>query len=82
MPFIMLTVLIDMVSIGLIIPVLPLLVGSFAASPADQTFWFGVTTFTFTDDVLTSVGYAEPAASALLGPVPPDEERRPEREPT
>ena len=47
MPFIMLTVLIDMVSIGLIIPVLPVLVGTFTGSTADQTFWFGVTTFTF-----------------------------------
>ncbi len=47
MPFIMITVLIDMVSIGLIIPVLPLIVGSFTSSPAEQTFWFGVTTFTF-----------------------------------
>jgi broad specificity phosphatase PhoE len=41
-----------------------------------------VTTLTFTDDTLTGVAYAEPAASALLGPVPPDEERRPEREAT
>ncbi len=47
MPFIMFTVLIDMVSIGLIIPVLPLLVGSFTGSTADQAFWFGVTTFSF-----------------------------------
>ena len=47
MPFIMLTVLIDMVSIGLIIPVLPLLVGSFTGSQADQVFWYGVTTFAF-----------------------------------
>ena len=36
MPFIMVTVLIDMMSIGLIIPVLPALVGSFTASQADQ----------------------------------------------
>ena len=42
MPFIMLTVLIDMVSIGLIIPVLPLLVGTFTGSQADQAFWYGV----------------------------------------
>ena len=35
MPFIMLTVLIDMVSIGLIIPVLPRLVGSFERSAGD-----------------------------------------------
>ena len=36
MPFIMATVLIDMVSIGLIIPVLPKLIGSFVQSPAAQ----------------------------------------------
>jgi DHA1 family tetracycline resistance protein-like MFS transporter len=36
MGFIMLTVLIDMVSIGLIIPVLPQLVESFATTPGDQ----------------------------------------------
>jgi DHA1 family tetracycline resistance protein-like MFS transporter len=47
MPFIMLTVLIDMVSIGLIIPVLPLLVGSFTSSPAEQAFWYGAVTIVF-----------------------------------
>ena len=41
MPFIMITVLIDMVSIGLIMPVLPPLVGSFTGSPAEQAFWYG-----------------------------------------
>ncbi len=47
MPFIMLTVLIDMVAIGLIIPVLPALVGMFAGSKADQAFWYGMVTFAF-----------------------------------
>ena len=47
MPFIMATVLIDMISIGLIIPVLPLLVASFTGSQADQVFWYGVVTFSF-----------------------------------
>ena len=47
MPFIMLTVLIDMISIGLIIPVLPSLVGSFTGSQADQAFWFGTVVFAF-----------------------------------
>ncbi|MGH2816418.1 MAG: histidine phosphatase family protein [Actinomycetota bacterium] len=41
-----------------------------------------VTTLTFTDDTLTGVTYAEPAASALLGPTPPEEHRRPEPETT
>ncbi len=47
MPFIMVAVLIDMVSIGLIVPVLPLLVGTFTASPADQALWFGAAAFAF-----------------------------------
>ena len=47
MPFIMLTALIDMISIGLIIPVLPALVGSFTGSQTDQAFWYGVVTFAF-----------------------------------
>ena len=47
MPFIMLTVLIDMVAIGLMIPVLPALVGSFTASPAEQVAWYGAVTFAF-----------------------------------
>ena len=47
MPFIMLTALIDMIAIGLMIPVLPALVGSFTGSQGDQAFWYGVVTFTF-----------------------------------
>src|SRR5258706_5169814 len=47
MPFIMLTVLIDMIAIGIMIPVLPALVGSFTHSQVDQAFWYGVVTFTF-----------------------------------
>lgn len=47
MPFILITVLIDMVSVGLIVPVLPPLVGSFAGSQAEQAFWYGVVAFAF-----------------------------------
>jgi DHA1 family tetracycline resistance protein-like MFS transporter len=47
MPFIMLTALIDMIAIGLIIPVLPGLVGELTHSQTDQAFWFGVTAFAF-----------------------------------
>ena len=47
MRFILFTVLIDMVAIGLIIPVLPALVGSFTHSQSDQAFWYGVVTFSF-----------------------------------
>lgn len=59
MPFIMLTVLIDLLSIGLIIPVLPALVGSFTGSQSGQAFWYGVVTFTF--------GFANFFASPVLG---------------
>ena len=47
MPFIMLTVLIDMMAIGLIIPVLPALVGLFSGTQADQALWYGAVTFAF-----------------------------------
>ena len=47
MRFIMITVLIDMMSIGLIVPVLPALIGGFTGSPADQAFWYGVVAFAF-----------------------------------
>ena len=47
MRFIMLVVLIDMLAVGLIVPVLPALVGQFTADPADQTYWFGWVTFSY-----------------------------------
>ena len=47
MRFIMATTLIDMISIGIIIPVLPVLVGHFTATQAEQAFWFGAITFTY-----------------------------------
>jgi DHA1 family tetracycline resistance protein-like MFS transporter len=47
MPFIMIVVLIDMLSIGLIVPVLPALVGQFTADTTEQTHWYGVVTFSF-----------------------------------
>jgi DHA1 family tetracycline resistance protein-like MFS transporter len=69
MPFIMLTTLIDMVSIGLIIPVLPALVGGFTASQAEQAFWYGVVTFAF--------GLANFFASPILGAISDSYGRRP-----
>jgi MFS transporter, DHA1 family, tetracycline resistance protein len=42
MPFILITVLIDMLSIGLIVPVLPALVGRFTTGPDEQAHWVGV----------------------------------------
>ncbi len=47
MPFIMAVVLIDMVSIGLIIPVLPILVGTFTASQSEQAAWAAVVTIVY-----------------------------------
>lgn len=47
MRFILLTVLIDMLAVGLIVPVLPGLVGQFTDNPAEQTHWYGVVTFSF-----------------------------------
>ena len=69
MPFIMLTALIDMISIGLIIPVLPALVGSFTVAQADQAFWYGVVTFSF--------GLANFFASPILGALSDSHGRRP-----
>ncbi|CAN5843159.1 TCR/Tet family MFS transporter [soil metagenome] len=69
MPFIMLTVLIDMVSVGLIIPVLPALVGSFTSSAADQVFWYGVVAFAF--------GFANFIGSPILGALSDKYGRRP-----
>ena len=59
MPFIMITVLIDMLAIGLIIPVLPALVGAFSGSQADQAYWYGVVAFAF--------GMANFIAAPILG---------------
>ena len=47
MRFIMITVLIDMVSIGLIVPVLPLLIGNFTTNPTEQALWYGVVAFAY-----------------------------------
>jgi len=69
MRFIMLTVLIDMVSIGLIIPVLPALVGTFTSSQADQAFWYGAVTFAF--------GIANFFGSPILGALSDRFGRRP-----
>jgi MFS transporter, DHA1 family, tetracycline resistance protein len=69
MPFIMLTVLIDMISVGLIIPVLPALVGSFTTSPSEQVFWYGVVAFAF--------GFANFVSSPVLGALSDQHGRRP-----
>jgi MFS transporter, DHA1 family, tetracycline resistance protein len=69
MRFIMVAVLIDMISIGLMIPVLPHLVGQFTQSPADQAFWFGAVSFAF--------GIANFFGSPILGALSDRFGRRP-----
>ena len=69
MPFIMLAVLIDMAAIGVIVPVLPTLVASFADNPADQAFWYGV--------VAAAFGLANFVASPILGALSDRFGRRP-----
>ena len=69
MPFIMITVLIDMLSIGLIVPVLPGLVGRFTGSQADQALWYGVVTLSFS--------LANFVASPILGALSDAHGRRP-----
>jgi DHA1 family tetracycline resistance protein-like MFS transporter len=69
MRFIMLAVLIDMTAIGLIVPVLPGLVGTFTASPTEQTWWFGAVTLAF--------GVANFFGSPILGALSDRFGRRP-----
>ncbi len=69
MRFIMLAVLIDMISIGLMIPVLPHLVGQFTQSQTDQAFWFGAVSFAF--------GIANFFGSPILGALSDRFGRRP-----
>jgi DHA1 family tetracycline resistance protein-like MFS transporter len=69
MPFILITVLIDMVSVGLIIPVLPPLVGQFTSDAVDHAFWYGVVAFAF--------GIANFFGSPILGRLSDRYGRRP-----
>jgi DHA1 family tetracycline resistance protein-like MFS transporter len=69
MPFILITVLIDMIAIGLIVPVLPLIVGTFTASPTEQAYWFGVVAFSF--------GVANFFGAPVLGALSDQHGRRP-----
>jgi DHA1 family tetracycline resistance protein-like MFS transporter len=69
MPFIMAATLIDMITIGLIIPVLPALVGGFTGSQADQAYWYGAVTLAF--------GFANFLSSPVLGALSDAYGRRP-----
>jgi DHA1 family tetracycline resistance protein-like MFS transporter len=67
--FIMLAVLIDMIAVGVIMPVLPTLVGSFSESKADNAFWYGV--------VACSFGFANFLGAPVLGALSDRFGRRP-----
>ncbi|MDC8783810.1 TCR/Tet family MFS transporter [Paucibacter sp. hw1] len=69
MGFIMVAVLIDMISIGLIIPVLPPLVGTFTSNQADHAFWYGAVALAF--------GIANFFGSPILGALSDRFGRRP-----
>jgi MFS transporter, DHA1 family, tetracycline resistance protein len=69
MGFIMVAVLIDMISIGLIIPVLPPLVGLFANTPSEHTLAYLAVTFAF--------GIANFFGSPILGALSDRFGRRP-----
>jgi DHA1 family tetracycline resistance protein-like MFS transporter len=61
MPFILATVLVDMLAIGLIVPVLPALVGTFTGSQSDQAWWFGAVMLAFS----TANFFGSPLLGAL-----------------
>ncbi|WP_280156144.1 MFS transporter [Piscinibacter sp. XHJ-5] len=69
MRFIMLTVLIDMMAVGIIVPPLPALVGSFSSSKADQAFGYSAVVFAF--------GIANFFGSPILGALSDRFGRRP-----
>ena len=69
MRFILVTVLIDMMAIGLIIPVLPYLVGKFTSSPEELAYWSGGVSFAF--------GIANFFGSPILGALSDRHGRRP-----
>lgn len=69
MPFILITVFIDVMGIGLMIPVLPSLIGELAGSPDLQSYWYGALMVTF--------GIAQFLAMPVLGALSDRFGRRP-----
>lgn len=69
LPFILITVFVDMLGIGLMLPVLPALVGVLAGSPDLQSYWYGALMVTF--------GIAQFLAMPLLGALSDRYGRRP-----
>jgi MFS transporter, DHA1 family, tetracycline resistance protein len=57
--FVMVCVLLDVIGFGLIIPVLPALVGEFTANAQSQALWYGV--------LMAAYGFAQFFAAPLLG---------------
>jgi MFS transporter, DHA1 family, tetracycline resistance protein len=57
--FVMICVLLDVIGFGLIIPVLPALVGEFTTNPQSQALWYGV--------LMAAYGFAQFFAAPLLG---------------
>jgi DHA1 family tetracycline resistance protein-like MFS transporter len=47
LPFILITIVIDMMGVGVVLPVLPALVGAFTPNVEAQAHWYGALTFTF-----------------------------------
>ncbi len=69
MRFIMLVVLIDMLAVGIIVPVLPTLVGQFTTDPSEQARWYGI--------VAVSYALSQFVAAPLLGALSDRYGRRP-----
>lgn len=67
--FVLVAVVIDVIGIGLILPVLPKLVGEFTADREAQTYWYGVLALTF--------GLAQFVCAPLLGALSDRYGRRP-----
>jgi MFS family permease len=67
--FVLVTVLIDVMGIGLLLPVLPALVGEFTSGRDAQTYWYGALMVTF--------GLAQFVCSPLLGALSDRYGRRP-----
>jgi DHA1 family tetracycline resistance protein-like MFS transporter len=69
LPFILVSVFIDVVGIGIAIPVLPMLVGELTATREAQTYWYGV--------LIVTYGLMQFACSPMLGALSDRYGRRP-----
>jgi DHA1 family tetracycline resistance protein-like MFS transporter len=69
LPFILVSVFIDVVGIGIALPVLPMLVGEFTANRELQSYWYGV--------LVVSYGLVQFACSPFLGALSDRFGRRP-----